>query len=61
MSERIEAPARLLEKLRPVQEQINQKQAEISAAVFGAQVALNVPDNWVWDGSGWVAPDNEKA
>ena len=61
MSERIEAPVRLLDKLRPVQEQINRMQAEIQAALFGAAVALDVPDGWVWDGSGWIAPDNEKA
>ena len=58
MSERIDAPAKLLERLRPVQEQINRMQAEIQAALFGAQVALDVPDGWQWDGVGWVAPDN---
>ena len=57
MSERIDAPAKLIERLRPVQEQINRMQAEIQAALFGAQVALDVPDEWVWDGSGWVAPE----
>ena len=61
MSERIEAPGKLLDKLRPVQEQIDRLSAELRAALFGAQVALDVPDGWVWDGSGWVAPDNEKA
>lgn len=59
--QRINAPAKLIERLRPVQEQINRLQAEIQAALFGAQVALGVPDGWVWDGAGWVAPDNEKA
>jgi len=59
--QRIDAPAKLIERLRPVQEQINRMQAEIQAALFGAQVALDVPDVWVWDGSGWIAPDNEKA
>ena len=61
MSERIEAPVRLLDKLRPVQEQINRMQAEIQAALFGAAVALDVPDGWVWDGSGWIALDNVKS
>jgi len=55
--QRIEAPTRLLEKLRPVQEQINRMQAEIQAALFGAQVALDVPDGWRWDGAGWVEPE----
>ncbi len=57
MSERIDAPPKLIERLRPVQEQINRMQAEIQAALFGAQVALDVPDGWVWDGAGWVAPE----
>ena len=63
MSERIEAPGKLLDKLRPVQEQINRLQAEIQAALFGAAVALDVPEGWQWDGAGWVAPEaeNEKA
>lgn len=58
---RIECPAKLVERLRPAQEQINRMQAEIQAALFGAALALDVPDGWVWDGSGWIAPDNEKA
>lgn len=58
---RIDAPAKLIERLRPAQEQINRMQAEIQAALFGAAVALDVPDGWRWDGAGWIAPDNEKA
>ena len=61
MNERIDAPPKLIERLRPVQEQINRMQAGIQAALFGAKGALGVPDGWVWDGSGWIAPDNEKA
>ena len=60
-TQRIDAPAKLLERLRPVQEQINRLQAEINGAIFGAAIALNVPDGWQWDGAGWVAPDNEKS
>lgn len=56
--QRIDAPAKLIERLRPVQEQINRLQAEIQAALFGAQVALGVPDDWRWDGAGWRPPDN---
>ena len=59
--QRIDAPTRLLERLRPAQEQINRLQAEIQAALYGASVALDVPEGWVWDGSGWIAPDNEKS
>lgn len=58
---KINAPAKLLERLRPVQEQMLRLQAEINGAVFGAAIALEVPDTWQWDGSGWSAPDNEKA
>jgi len=43
MNQRIDAPAKLIERLRPVQEQINRLHAEIQAALFGAQVALEVP------------------
>lgn len=61
MNERIDAPPKLIERLRPVQEQINRMQAEIQAALFGAKVALGVPDDWVWDGAGWVAPEASPA
>ena len=57
MNERIDAPPKLIERLRPVQEQINRMQAEIQAALFGAKVALGVPDDWQWDMSGWRAPE----
>ncbi len=42
---RIEAPARLMEKLRPAQEQIDRLHAEVQAALFGAKVALGAPDD----------------
>lgn len=58
-TQRIDAPVRLLEKLRPVQEQIVRLQAEIQAALFGAAIALDVPESWQWDGAGWVAPNGE--
>lgn len=29
------------------------------AALYGAAIALDVPDGWVWDGSGWVAPEHD--
>jgi len=54
VSERIDAPPKLLERLRPAQEQVQRLQAEIQAALFGAALALNVPDDWQWDGAGWV-------
>ena len=61
-AQRIDAPAKLIERLRPVQEQVQRLQAEIQAALFGAAMALDVPESWQWDGAGWVAPgeENEK-
>ena len=54
-----------MDKLRPVQEQIDRLSAELRAALFGAQVALDVPDGWQWDGGGGVGgcetAENEKA
>jgi len=58
MNERIECPAKLLERLRPVQEQIDKLAGEVQAALFGAAIALDVPDDWRWDGAGWRPPDN---
>ncbi len=62
---RIECPAKLVERLRPAQEQIDRLNGEINAALFGAKLALDVPDGWVWDGAGWVGgcetAENEKA
>lgn len=53
---RIECPAKLVERLKPVQEQLDRLNGELQAALFGAKLALGVPDDWVWDGAGWVAP-----
>lgn len=60
-TQRIEAPARLIDRLRPVQEQINRLQAEIQAALYGASIALDVPEGWVWDGAGWREPEASPA
>lgn len=59
-SNKINAPEKLLERLRPAQEQVNRLNAEIAAALLGAKIALDVPEDWVWDGTGWVAPDGEE-
>lgn len=58
---RIECPARLLEQLKPLQEQIARLNLEINAALFGARIVLNVPDNWQWDMSGWREPISDDA
>jgi len=58
-TQRIECPVKLIDRLHPVQEQIDRLNNEIQAALFGAQVALEVPEGWVWDGSGWVAPERD--
>ena len=57
--QRIECPAKLFEQLKWRQLQIDKLVGEIQAAVFGAQVALNIADDWQWDGAGWRAPEQE--
>lgn len=32
---------------------------EVQAMLFGASAALDVPDGWTCDGSGWVAPERD--
>lgn len=54
--QRIDCPVRLVERLKPVQEQIDRLNAEVQAALFGAKLALDVPDGWQWDGAGWRPP-----
>ena len=60
MSERIEAPRRIVEAIENAQRQVERINLEVQAIVFGAAAALDVPEGWQWDGSGWKAPDNEK-
>ena len=60
MSERIEAPERIVEAMRRLQEAADRLQLEGQALQFGARAALDVPEGWQWDGEGWKAPDNEK-
>lgn len=57
--ERIDAPKRILDTIEQAQRQLERIQTEIQAMLFGAQVALDVPDGWVWDGSGWCEPGKE--
>jgi len=56
MSERIEAPERIVEAMRRLQEAADRLQLEGQALQFGARAALDVPEGWQWDGGGWVAP-----
>lgn len=58
MAERIDAPAKVLDAIKRAQETIDRLQAEAQAVLFGAAAGLGVPDNWTWDGRGWIAPDN---
>jgi len=60
MSERIDAPRRIVDAIENAQRQVERINLEVQAMVFGAAAALNVPDGWQWDGSGWKAQDNEK-
>ena len=57
MSDRIDAPQRIVEAMRRLQEAADRLQVEAQAVLFGAAAALNVPEGWQWDGGGWKAPD----
>ena len=54
MSERIDAPQRIVEAMRKLQEAADRLQVEAQAVLFGAAAALDVPDGWQWDGGGWI-------
>ena len=60
MSERIEAPQRVIDAMKRAQEAMERIHLEAQAIQFGAMAALDVPEGWQWDGSGWKATDNEK-
>jgi len=57
---RIGAPTRIVEAMRRMQEALDRLQLEAQAIQFGARAALDVPDGWQWDGSGWRAPSAEE-
>lgn len=61
MSERIDAPRRIVDAIENAQRQVERINLEVQAMVFGAAAALDVPEGWQWDGSGWKAPDDDKA
>ncbi len=56
-AQRIKAPERIVDAMRRIQEAADRLQLEAQALQFGARAALDVPDGWQWDGSGWTAPD----
>ncbi len=58
---RIDAPKRIVDTIEQAQRQVERINVEIQAMLYGAAVALDVPEGWQWDGAGWIAPDNEKA
>ena len=58
---RIAAPQRVLDALQRLQTVVERLQAEANGVVFGAAAALEVPDGWVWDGAGWIAPETGSA
>lgn len=57
--ERIDAPERIVKVIEDAQKQIERINVEVQAMLFGAQAALDVPDGWVWDGHGWIAPADD--
>ena len=54
MSERIDAPQRIVDAIEHAQRQVERINVEVQAMVFGAAAALDVPEGWQWDGSGWI-------
>lgn len=59
-TQRINAPERITDAMRRIQEAADRLQLEAQALQFGARAALDVPDSWQWDGSGWAETGNEK-
>mgnify|MGYP007132420463 CR=1 FL=1 len=57
---RIDAPQRVIDAMKRAQEAMERIQLEAQAIQFGAMAALDVPEGWQWDGSGWRAPEKEK-
>lgn len=53
MSDHITAPERIIDAMRKLQETLDRLQMEAQAIQFGARAALDVPEGWQWDGSGW--------
>ena len=60
MSERIDAPRRIVDAIENAQRQVERINLEVQVMVFGAAAALDVPEGWHWDGSGWRAPEDDK-
>jgi hypothetical protein len=58
-TKRIDAPQRVLDAMKRAQEAMERIQMEAQAIQFGAMAALDVPEGWQWDGSGWVAPERD--
>jgi hypothetical protein len=57
---RIEAPERVVRLLARGEEMIRNIQSEMQAVLAGAAAALNVPEGWRWDGSGWAKVETEE-
>lgn len=60
MSERIDAPKLVTESIQEAQREIDKINIHVKAMLFGAATALNVPNGWQWDGSGWVEPERNQ-
>lgn len=58
-TQRIHAPPRIVESVQQAQRTVERINTEVQAMLFGASAALEVPDGWTWDGSGWVAPERD--
>lgn len=58
MKQRIEAPVKIVETLERIRQQQQVLAAQAEALLFGASVALEVPEGWQFDGSGWIDPED---
>ena len=59
-AQRINAPERITDAMRRIQEAADRLQLEAQALQFGARAALDVPEGWAGDGSGWTEPSAEE-
>lgn len=53
---RIDAPKRIVDTIEQAQRQVERINVEIQAMLYGAAAALDVPEGWTWDGTGWIQP-----
>lgn len=58
--QRIDAPKRIVDTIEQAQRQVELINVEMQGMLFGAAAALDVPEGWTWDGTGWTRPTEVK-